>query len=234
MATHQQLWSGGREVHWREATILSALDGLQPAFQLALDDNINLEAVRRSAKEAVKPQVIDTLAFRELTQHGLGQAGLKLFDFVENWMISEAQRTRRTDEILSTFYLGPLKFQTMKRFLSDAFRTVDVTDDLHGMQDDAKDQAVASAVDVFETDLGAGLVSEWDASVYMAVLKVDPFVDVSYPLYRGYADRTRFENLKSLFRKRFSNNHEVNQLVAEFERSFGKLEFPEIWQGMVE
>ncbi|MEO9341015.1 hypothetical protein ABFT80_26825 [Mesorhizobium sp. SB112] len=128
------------------------------------------------------------------------------------------------------FQLAP-RLREVALFFEDAFDGDDPAASLAANRNPDADRTLLAAVDAFEIDIVRAGADAWEERL-MGSLTLDPFVDLTYPLYRGYGAFTQWQSAKALFSSRF-DAHAVRGLMARFQEKFGPLEHPDCWEGLV-
>jgi hypothetical protein len=215
-------------LHWREAAILASFSGTEPIWDIVLPSESETMRLRKVARECLDKDIRS----REMFERRLIERGCNQFrDFANHWMVTDFVGRRPTDEIITVLSFVTKRDQNIGEFWAEALSVPDVLSSLVQARNIDDDERILAAIDKFEVAIARGGNDSWEEK-FMKGMSFDPFVELSYPIYRGYVDRSLHDCVKGLFSKTFGANS-LRVLLDRYQTLFGPLDYPDAWESLL-
>jgi hypothetical protein len=216
------------EVRWYRATVLFSLEDAQAMWALASSKDTALPYIHNLARKCLM-QSEGMSAGQDFKLKFQTVASSELNEFVCLWFAVGGNDEKALDEIVNILFAQTLRNASMNGYFSEITNTENFAASLLKERNSASDENILRHMHKFEYSLFENESNSYDRDFVNKNLLLDPFVDLSYPLYKGYLYKSMIYAARLIFSE-FLNRSSVTDLVKEFQRRFGPLHYPEIWE----
>ncbi len=213
---------------WEEAISLASFNGMQPIWDIVLDGNPDTGLIKVEARKWIDSRNKNYDFFKNNLRQN---RQISFNEFIENYFESIAASRSDIDDILSIFFIIPQRSAKIKKFLSERFHCNDISAELLKHRNATSDSRLVELIDKFEVPIAMDGSDEWERA-FIHTKTLDPFVDLSYPVYRGYLRKSQHRSVRKLVRESQFDLSTMDTLVAEYEAEFGKLPNHQLWRDL--
>lgn len=218
--------------HRSYAARLLSMDLLEPIRDVMLGD----QAYSTLLKESLRSGCDDSI-----WGYGAGQrkpfllsnvfGRIPLLSFIDFWWWrSDRRHLGVVNEMTGLFFpVGNLE-DNFEKYVQHSLGIESLSVELSESRNFNHDSMLLGAVRACEASFLALDPTDWDAQIINEGMFLNPSLDITFPIYKGYLDFTEFRSIQSLLRRRFLNGGDFRQWLDRLEYQVGPLQYKEEWK----
>jgi hypothetical protein len=210
--------------------MLIAFSDAEPIWKSAVPAEMALPYIRETARKCLSAPS-KSEAGAQFRSRISDQPGYGFKEFVDRWFAMRGEAEYPKEELLGIIFFQTAANQKVNIFFSEKVGVDGFLVKLNQLRDRSWDETMISGICEFEFNLYRGGRDAWEAEFLRERVVLNPFVDLSYPLAKGYLYKTMFDAARALFSDSFGRD-DLSQLARDFQARFGPLEYPEVWEDL--